>query len=191
MRNERLYRMVIIAMMGAMAFLLMYFGEVYVPPFAEFLKYDPGDIPAMVTTFTVGPWAGLAVQAIKALLFGVSGKSTAGWIGILANFFAGGGLVLGAGLAHKLLQQSGLKHWGWGLLSAAIGTVVMAAVMIPVNALLVYPLWGMKGAAAWTGALTISTPFNLFKGMLSTSLTLAFYRRLAPFMVRRPSSSAA
>ncbi|MFZ5815428.1 MAG: ECF transporter S component, partial [Bacillota bacterium] len=128
MRNERLYRMVMIAMMGSMAFLLMYFGEIHVPPFAEFLKYDPGDVPAVVATYTMGPAAGVGVQAIKAGIFFLSGKSTTGWVGVLANFLAGAGLVLGSGIAHRLLERSGMRHWGWGFLSAAIGTLVMAAV---------------------------------------------------------------
>ncbi|MFZ5823197.1 MAG: ECF transporter S component [Bacillota bacterium] len=191
MRNERLYRMVMIAMMGSMAFLLMYFGEIYVPPFAEFLKYDPGDVPAVVATYTMGPAAGVAVQGIKAGAFFLSGKSTAGWVGVLANFLAGAGLVLGAGIAHRLLEKSGLKHWGWGFLSAAIGTIVMAAVLIPVLATLIYPAWGMQGPAAWTAALTISTPFNLFKGFVSSTISLAFYRRLQPFLVGHPVHKAA
>jgi len=180
-----------IAMMGAMAFLLMFFGEIYIPPFAEFLKYDPGDLPAIVATYTLGPLAGVAVQGIKAALFLISGKSTAGWVGVMANFLVGAALVIGAGTAHRLLDRAGRKHWGWTFVSAVIGTLIMAAVAIPANALLVYPLWGMKGAAAWTGALVISTPFNLFKGILSTSLSLAFYRRLEPFLVGRTADRAA
>lgn len=191
MRNERLHRMVLIAMMGAMAFMLMFFGEVYVPPFANFLKYDPGDVPAVVATYTLGPVAGVTVQAIKSTIFFISGKGQSGWVGALANFLAGAGLVLGAGIAHRLLERSGLKHWGWGILSAAIGTIVMTAVLIPINALLIYPAYGMQGPAAWSGALVMSTPFNLFKGLVSSTVSLAFYRRLQPYLVRRPVQKAA
>lgn len=183
MHNERLARMARISMMGALAFLLMYFGEIRLPFFADFLKYDPGDIPAMVATFTLGPASGVAVQGLKSALFWISGKSTAGWVGVLANFFSGAAMVLAAGLVHRLLERSGRKAWAWGFLSVAAGTLVMTALLIPLNALLIYPLWGMKGAAAWQGALWISTPFNLFKGTLSSSLSLAFYRRLEPYLV--------
>lgn len=190
MRNEKLYRMVMIGMMGAMAFLLMLF-EIHIPPFQAFLKYDPGDVPAVVATYTLGPTAGVAVQAIKAGIFFLSGKSTAGWVGVLANFLTGTCLVLGSGIAHRLRERSGLKHWGWGLVSSAIGTIIMAAVMIPVLAILIYPAWGMQGAAAWSAALTMSTPFNLFKGFLSSAISLAFYRRLQPFLVGRLAQKAA
>ena len=46
----------------------------------------------------------------------------------------------------------------------------------------IYPLWGLQGAAAWHGAVFLSTPFNLFKGFLSTVISLALYRRLLPFL---------
>lgn len=190
MRNEKLHRMVMIAMMGAMAFLMMLF-EFRIPLFADFLKYDPGDVPAVVATYTMGPVAGVAVQGLKAGLFFLSGKSTAGWVGVLANFLAGAALVLGSGIAHRLLEKSGLKHWGWGFVSSAIGTVIMAAVLIPVLAILIYPAWGMQGAAAWSAALTLSTPFNLFKGFLSSAISLAFYRRLQPFLVGRVAQKTA
>jgi len=180
-----------IAMLGAMAFLLMFFGEVYIPPFAEFLKYDPGDIPAVVATYTLGPAAGVAIQGIKAGLFLLSGKGSTGWVGALANFLAGASLVIGAGVSQQFFERFGFKHWGWTFLSAAIGTVIMAAIMIPANALFVYPLWGMRGTAAWVGALTLSTPFNLFKGMLSASVSLAFYRRLEPFLLGRATNRVA
>ena len=191
MRNERLHRLVMISMLGAMAFLLMFFGEVYIPPFAEWLKYDPGDVPAVVATYTLGPGAGVAVQGIKAGLFFLSGKGSSGWVGALANFVAGSALVVGAGVSHQLFERNGLRHWGWTFLSATIGTVIMTAILIPANALFIYPLWGMKGAAAWAGAITLSTPFNLFKGVLSTSISLAFYRRLEPFLLGRAGDRVA
>lgn len=177
-----LHRLSRIAVLGALAFLLMLL-EVPLPFFADFLKYDPGDVPAMVATYTLGPAAGVTVQGLKAALFWAAGRSQAGWIGVLANFLAGTALVLGAGLSYRLLQRTELKGWGWDLVSAAIGAIVMAAVLIPVLAVMVYPLWGMTGAAAWSGALYLSTPFNLFKGFVSTALSLAFYRRLQPYLL--------
>ena len=181
MTNKRLQRLVLISVFGALAFILTLL-EVHIPPFAAFLKYDAGDIPAMVAAYGMGPVVGLGVQALKAVLFLLSGRSESGWVGVLANFLAGGALVLGAGLMQQLLERTGTRSWGWSILSAVVGTLVMTAVLIPVNALLVYPLFGMKGAAAWSGALTISTPFNLFKGLVSCGISVPFYYRLQPFM---------
>lgn len=190
MQNERLHRLVRIAVLATMAF-FMTMAQVYVPPFAEFLRYDPGDVPAIIATYTMGPLAGLTVQVIKALLFLVSGKSSAGLIGVVANFLAGAVLVLVAGALHRVMERAGLRAWSWGLVSAAAGTLLMAAIMIPINALVVYPGYGMSGEAAWQGAIYLSTPFNLFKAFTSSLVSLAFYRRLTPILVGNPAGRAA
>lgn len=191
MHNERLSRLTRVAMLGAMAFLLMFAIGIRLPFFAEFLEYDPGDIPAMIATYTLGPAAGVAVQGVKAGLYWASGKSTAGPIGVLANFLAGAALVLGASVTHRLLAGSGARGWVRDVVSAVAGTLIMSAVLIPLNAVLVYPVWGMKGAAAWEAALYISTPFNLFKGFVSSVTSLALYRRLQPFLLGRREEKAA
>lgn len=190
MGNERLHRLTRISMLGAMAFMLMLI-QIKLPIFAEFLTYDPGDVPAMVATYTMGPAAGVAVQGLKSVIFLISGKSSAGWIGVLANFLAGASLVVSAGIVHRSLERAIPSVVARDIISAIAGTLMMTAILIPLNALLVYPLWGMKGAAAWQGALYISSPFNLFKGMLSFAMSLAFYRRLQPFLAFRPASQKA
>lgn len=191
MRNEKLHRLVWISVFSAIAFVLVAFGRIWIPPFEPFLKYDLGDIPAIIAAYILGPIAGLTVQTLKSLLFLLSGTSQEGPVGILANFLAGGSLVVATSLVHRLVDPQRNKHAAWGLISAVAGTLVMTAILIPLNALVVYPLWGMTGAAAWSGALVISTPFNLFKGFLSCAISLAFYRRLEPFMLGRSSGRAA
>lgn len=190
-RRDALVRSIKIGILGALAFLLMFTLEVYIPPFANFLKYDPGDVPAAIATFTFGPGAGIGVEGIKNVLFLLSGKGTAGWIGVLANFLAGSAFVLGISLVNGQLKRHEKTHWAWDLIAALGGTVLMTLLLIPLNALLVYPVWGMQGSAAWAAALTISTPFNLFKGFLSSAISLVLYRRLAGILVGKPAGSVA
>lgn len=175
-----LRRTVLIAILGALSFLLMWFGEFPIPAlFAEYLKYDPGDVPAVVATYTLGPAAGFGVELLKALIFLISGKSTAGWVGVLANLLAGGALVAGAAAAQRLVVG---KSWAWGVAGSILATLIMTALLIPLNALIIFRLWGMDSSAAWSAALVISTPFNLFKGFVSSIVGLAFYRRLQPYV---------
>src|SRR2546428_13211558 len=100
-RRDGLVRTIKIGILGALAFLLMFTLEVYIPPFATFLKYDPGDVPAAVATFTLGPGAGIAVEGIKGVLYLLFGKSSTGWIGVVANFLAGAAFVIGIALANR------------------------------------------------------------------------------------------
>lgn len=191
-RRDALVRTIKIGILGALAFLLMFTLEVYIPPFANFLKYDPGDVPAAVATFTLGPAAGIAVEAIKNVLFYLSGKSTAGLVGVIANFLAGSAFVVGISLVNGQLRRFEKRHWAWDLVAAAGGTLFMTLLLIPLNALFVYPFgYATSGPAAWAAALVISTPFNLFKGFLSSAISLVLYRRLSSFLVGKPAGSVA
>lgn len=192
MRNERLHRLVWLAMLSALAFVLVTFFQFYVPPFAEFLRYDFGDVPAIVAAYVIGPVAGLIVQTVKSLLFMIfgTGVSSAGLVGVMANFLAGASMVVAASLVHRYVDPQRNRHPAWGLVSVVAATLIMTALLIPINGLIVYPAYGMK-AVAWQGALLYSTPFNLFKGLASCTISLAFYRRLEPFMLGRAFSRAA
>jgi len=113
MRNERLHRLIKISMLGSMAFLFMYLGQIQVPGFADFLRYDPGDVPGMVAAYTMGPVAGVAVQGLKSVIFLISGKSSAGWVGVLANFLAGSALVVAAALVQRGVEAGAPKPGCW------------------------------------------------------------------------------
>lgn len=168
-----------IAMLGAAAAVLMIVAETPLPFFPDFLKYDPSEIPALVAALTMGPLAGAAVELIKEFIFLASGKATSGLVGVAANFVAGTTLVMAAGWLHRAGHQ--LRGWLRALTTLVGGTAAMAAVMIPVNALIIFPLYGIPAAERWSGALAVVT-FNLVKGGLSGVLGIALYRRLQPWL---------
>ncbi|HYF92665.1 MAG TPA: ECF transporter S component [Symbiobacteriaceae bacterium] len=192
MRNEKLHRIVWLGMLSALAFVLVTFGQVYVPPFPDYLRYDFGDIPALIGAYVLGPVAGLIVQTVKALLFMIfgTGLSSAGLVGVMANFLAGATLVVAVSVVHHMVDPQRNRHVAWGLVSVVAATLIMALLIIPVNALVVFPAYGVEGAGAWAGALA-NTPFNLFKGFASCTISLVFYRRLEPFILGRVSGRAA
>lgn len=179
-----------LGVLTALAVALM-LAEVPIPfLFPGYLKYDASEVPALLAALGGGPWPGLAVEALKDLLFLASGRSDAGWVGIAANFLAGGTFVVVAGWAARLAgigapvaggEGGGLpplRYWLAG--SAVIGaaTAAMAAVMVPAGALVFLPLWGIR-QGTWAVALGAIAPFNLFKGALTGVLGLALHRRLA------------
>ena len=78
-----------ISLMGAIGILLFYFIAFPLPLFPDFLTYDAGDIPGILTCFAMGPMAGTIVQAIKSFVGLAISASKAGPVGALANFLAG------------------------------------------------------------------------------------------------------
>ena len=66
MKKSRLFSLVLVAVMTALATVIyMLFPEIPLVPGVEYLKVDFSDIPALVTTFTVGPVYGVSVEIFK------------------------------------------------------------------------------------------------------------------------------
>ena len=169
--------MVRLALLAAMAFLLMLWEFQLTPllPFIPaYLKYDPGDLPVLLGGFAFGPAAGVTVALVKDLLFLFSGKSTAGWIGVSANFLASAAYVVPAAWLYRRVGA----RWALGLAMLA-GTLSTAAVMAVANYYLFLPLWGVPAEQVGPTVVTAITPFNLIKGLLTGVLALTAYPRLA------------
>lgn len=175
-----------VAVLAALAAVLMLF-ETRLPLFPDFLKYDFSDLPALLAAFTMGPLTGVGVEFLKELMFLATGRATSGLVGVAANFVAGGTLVLVAGSVHR--AGDGLPGWVRGGGALVAGSAAMAAIMIPANALIFLPLWGIPASDVWAFSMTI-VPFNLVKGTLSTALGLALYRRLEPLLSHRLQRAA-
>ena len=169
-----------IAVLAAMGYVLMLF-EVNLPFFPSYLKYDVSEVPALIAAFTLGPAAGIAVEAIKDLLKLVINPGSGGISGLVANFIAGASGGGAAGLARKLL--GGERSAGKDVMALAVGVMSMTVVMLLANGFVLFPIYfHMPVAEGWQAAVAISTPFNLVKGTLSSVAAALLYRPLANFL---------
>lgn len=174
-------------LLAAMGFLLTLL-EFPLPLFPAYLKYDPGDMPALLASLTLGPGVGLLVEFGKDLLFALSGKSSAGLLGIAANFAAGGSMVLVAGLVYNRLKVAltGLRTGngrGGIAVSLAAGTLAMGVVMFFANYFVFLPLWGIPKAGLLPLLTTSVLPFNLLKGIITSVLTYGALQRFERALV--------
>lgn len=183
-----------IGILSAIAFILM---TVEIPLwFAPgFYRLDLSELPVLVGSFAMGPLAGVLIEMVKVLLyFFVHGSSTAG-VGDFANFIFGCSLVVPAALFYK--REKTKKN---ALVGLAVGTVLMAIVGGIVNAYVLLPLYasafhmpmnaliqmGTKVNPSITNLTTFIllavVPFNLFKGVVVSVLTMLLYKRVSPIL---------
>lgn len=57
--NEKVRKLVTMAMLAALSIVLVYVIHFPIFPAASFLEYDPADIPILIGTFAYGPLAGV------------------------------------------------------------------------------------------------------------------------------------
>ena len=170
-------RLTQIAVLGAVAFAFMYF-EFPLPLLPTFLKYDPSEIPALIATFALGPTAGIAVEAIKAILIQMfRSASIGGWFGILMNFLAGATLVGVAG-AYYLVEHTRAG----AIRSLVFGVLAMTGVMVIANIALTPIFFGLQRAQVVALVLPALLPFNLIKGFFSSLVTYFVYKKVRVYL---------
>ncbi|MDQ7844714.1 MAG: ECF transporter S component [Armatimonadota bacterium] len=166
-----------VAVLGAIAFTFMSF-DFPLPLFPAWLKYDPGEVPALVATFALGPTAGVAVELIKGVLISLFRPGGLGGpFGIFMNLLAGVTLVAVAGIYYRIehTRRGALKAMGFGILA-------MTAVMIAANIALTPIFFGLPRPQVMALVLPALLPFNLVKGLISCAATYYVYKRVRVYL---------
>ena len=184
------------AVMAAIATILMYI-EFPIPVMPAFVKLDFSELPALLTSFALGPWYGALVCLLKNLIH-LPVTSSSG-VGELANFLIGIFFVIPAGAIYqKLKSRKG------ALIGSLLGALIMAAASFPINYFIVYPFYtnfmpmeGIIGAyqAIRPGVnglleclITFNMPFTFIKGLIDAILCFLIYKPLSPILHGRKRS---
>ncbi|MBX4260710.1 ECF transporter S component [Clostridium estertheticum] len=193
MRDEKLIKMIKISLLAVIAFLLMYI-ELPIPIFPTFLKIDISDLPALLGAFALGPIAGVIIELVKNILHGVFASSTA-LVGEFANFLVGSCLVLVSGYIYKIRKSK-----GGAIVGLLIGTIVMSIFASILNYFVILPLYESVLKFPITGIIEAGSkinhnitnlnsfvvwmilPFNIFKGIVLSGMTLALYKSVSPLL---------
>lgn len=184
------WKMTMIGMLSATAFLLMFF-DFSVPFMPAFIKMDLSELPALIGSFALGPVSGVAVCLVKNLLHLL--KTSTGGVGELSNFILGATFVYTAGMIYKYK-----KNKKSAIIGSVIGAVAMGVISLFSNYYLVYPVYtkfmpleAIIGAyqainpnvdGLWACLIMFNMPFTFIKGMFSVIITLLVYKRISPII---------
>ncbi len=144
----------------------------------------------MVGTFALGPLAGSVMEVVKILIKLVLKPTSTGFVGEFANLVMSCAMIIPAGLIYRFHKSKKSA-----MIAMAVGTTMMAAVSVVVNALVMLPFYShfmpletilAAGAAinpavssVWTFALICVGPFNIVKGALVSVITALVYKRIS------------
>ena len=143
-------------------------------PGAQFLEYDPADVPILIGTFAFGPLSGLLLTLVVAVVQGVTVSAASGPWGILMHFLATGSMALVAGLVYRRF------HTFKGAIAAlCAGAATMTLVMIPLN-LLITPIYTGASVQVVAGMLLPAIiPFNAIKSVVNCAITFLVYKHIS------------
>ena len=188
MTNTR--KLVVTAMLASLATVLMLF-EIPLPFIAPpFYEMDFSEVPVLIGAFSMGPGAGVIIEAIKILINLIMNGTDTGGVGEIANFVIGCAYILPAAIIYKRKKTKGNA-----ILSMVVATITMAVLSVFINAYVMIPIYsafmpldqiiqmGKDIVPLIINTLTFCVfcvaPFNIIKGVLVSVITTFIYKPLS------------
>ena len=191
MEKQKLRRLTMAALCGAVAFVLMYvsFSVPVLSPFAEF---DLSAVPELIGGFILGPAGAIEIILIKLGLKLLFKGSSSLLTGEVINFILNLSHVLPA-----LYYYRGHRTKKGAVIGLALGTLVCVAMSVPANILVTFPIYIKLYGMNWEGIIAICSdlnpwikdiptmvafsilPFNLLSRSITSLITLLLYKRLS------------
>lgn len=193
-KKLNLNQMTKVSLLGVIAFILMSF-RFPIPIAPAFMDIDISELPALLATFSMGPFYGVLVVIIKLVLKMLSQGSVTFGVGELSNLIVSSTFVVVAGIVYKFNRTK-----KGAVISLLVGVVSMSIVATLSNTFFVFPLYAKAaGLSLDEIASTVSRanslvkdfntlmlfsifPFNLVKGALTSVITFLVYKRIGRFL---------
>ncbi len=193
--KTKINKLVIMAMLAAIAVILMFFEFplTFIAP--AFYELDLSEIPVMIGSFLLGPCAGVVIEAVKILLkIFLKGTSTA-FVGDFANFILGCIFVIPASViyhTHKTKKRAIVGLIIGGLTLIVSGVFLNAFYLLPKYSQLYgtpvekFIEMGHSINDAINNVLTFVVlavaPFNFIKAALVSIITILLYKYLSKLL---------
>ena len=163
-------RVAMLGMLAAIAYAVTFVTHFIIPPFFNFLSYDPKDIVIAIGGFIFGPLSGLVVAAVVSLIEMIT-ISTTGPIGCIMNILSSCCFAVVAAFIYKK------KHTLQGaIIGLVVGALATTAFMLLWNYLITPIYMGMPRQAVADMLVPIFLPFNLTKYALNAAITMLIYK---------------
>ncbi len=166
-------KLVTLAMMAALSYLLVVLIHIPIFPAAPFLTYEPKDVIIAIAGFIYGPLEAFVIALIVSVFEMITISST-GPIGAAMNLLSTAAFCCTASLIYR--HRRSLKGAVLGLLA---GIAAQTLIMMLWNYLLTPIYMGAPRQAVVAMLIPIIMPFNLIKGGLNAAIAMLIYDPIA------------
>lgn len=180
----------LVGIMSAFSVLLYYFAKFNLPFFPPWLDIQVSELPALITGFAYGPYAGSLVILVR-FLIKLPASMTAG-VGEVGDLILGLILVLISSIYYH--HKKSLKNALIGTIIALITSTIASCfinwlVLIPAYINIAgFPLQGLVSMLSYMGNVTEDNfmlfyifvgvlPFNIFRYIIVTLITFVLYKK--------------
>lgn len=177
MKKKRIDFITKVGVFSAIAFVLQIMGNL-LPKVGGFLEIEFSDLPALIMSLALGPWAGVAVEFIKNLLHAITMNST-GFVGDFANFVINGIFVFVCG---SIYQKNRTKKGA--VIALSVSTIALVISAFFVNLFVMLPLYmgNLPFETRLNTDLFTIAPFNFVRGCVLSVITIFIYKKISRFL---------
>lgn len=168
--SYRVKKMVILALICAMAYVVVMVCRIPIIPAAPYLDLEFKSAIILIGAYIFGPLSGLIMSAVICLVEMVTFSST-GPIGCIMNVLATVCLVCPAAFVYKKKKTT-----SGAIVGIIIGAVLMTIAMVLWNYILTPVYQGIPREAIAAMILPVFIPFNLLKAGLNGGVALFIFR---------------
>ena len=191
-RKLTVKEMTMIALQSSITVILYYFVKFNLPFFPPWLDIQVSEVPALITGFAYGPYAGFLVILIR-FIIKLPATITAG-VGELADLILSGCLVVVSSLIYR--KNRTLKGALTGTLIGILASTILSVfvnwlVLIPAYVNIAkFPLPALVGMMNYIPSLTVTEdnfmlvyifigviPFNIFRYFIVALVTFLLYKK--------------
>ncbi|MCL1848726.1 MAG: ECF transporter S component [Clostridiales bacterium] len=177
-------RLVNLALLSSIAYILMAFGRI---PVVSFLKYDPKDIVILIGGLIYGPISALVISVLVSFLEMVTVSDTA-WIGFWMNVLSTCSFACTASFIYKKKQSL-----AGAIVGIVCGGILSVIVMLLWNYLLTPIFMNMPREVVIPLLWSVFLPFNVLKAGINGAMTMLIYKPIVTALRKAnviPTSSA-
>ena len=183
-------KITLIGIFSALAAVLMYieFPVFFAPP--EAYKLDFSEVPVLISSFLMGPVAGVITECLKILIKLIIKPTSTAFVGEFANLLVGCMFVFPASLVYW--RKKNRKN---ALIGMTVGTLSMTVIGCLVNAFILLPAFAyLMGNIPISDIISLGTavnpaikdmqtfiilavaPMNILKGVLVSVMVFLIYK---------------
>ena len=181
-KSQNTRKMTVMALLVALSTILIYTIRFPLVPAVPFLEYDPADIPILIGAMAYGPMAGIALTVVTSVIQGLTVSAGSGPYGIIMHIIATSTLVVVSSTIYRYRHTR-----GGAVLGLVLGSLAMAAVMLPANHFITPYFMGLPTDAVDDLLLPGILPFNLIKAGINSTITFMVYKTVSRHIVHGAS----
>jgi len=189
--KSKVRRLTTAALMGAVAFVLMYFSF-SVPVLSPFAEFDASAVAEMIGGFILGPIGAIEIISIKILLKLMFKGTSSMLTGEVQNFLLSASFVLPAIWYYRRHRTK-----NGAIVGLVLGSVISIVVAVITNIYMIFPAYMYLYGMNWDSIVDICSavnpliknvptmvafsivPFNIISRTVTSILTVLLYKKIS------------